>query len=1237
MKILSLRFKNLNSLQGQWKIDFQDVDFAENGLFVITGQTGAGKSTILDAICLALYQQTPRLDRLTQSKNELMTRGTGDCLAEVEFSVNGNGYRVFWGQKRARKNPTGKLQAPHCELSEINGEILATKSSDVLKQVIELTGLDFSRFTKSMLLAQGGFAAFLNASSKERAELLEELTGTEIYCEIGKHVFERNKQVQAELALLVKQAEGLNVLSEQQLQELQEQVSALESAKQEAEATLKSMTDALQWLKTAELLKSQVQAQLKELQRCEQAKIDFKDKVLAIEWAEKARQLELPYQDLLINRQQLQQSSAQLSATEQKKELLSNTLLKAKAERDKLIDAQKIQQQEQQQKLLILNEKLLPLDINISQLTQQSEEQQHELDKHTDALKASEKLLSEKQEKQQCDSDALDKLNRELQKQQVSQVLQETLPLIEQQFSLYIKQQAQLSALQGQSYDIQEKHKILETMLLEHNSAAKESEQALQAQKAALQTQIEEKEQLLDSAQFSSAGQVTSALTAILEQQAQNQQAVALVRQLDGTAVRLSETQKSIAELQQSLTANEQAKVIAEAAGQQYKTEQAALQKLLEQERVIVQLSDFKKRLQAGKPCPLCGSLEHPAVLDYQPLDIPETELALQEKEQQLNKARDDYRDLLAQIKADNRQLKIYQAQAVQLDEAYTALLTEWRANSYLFELEYQQNSEQELLRLGQALQEKRQQIEKLQKQLQRIEEELPARQQAVQELTQQVNKDENRLQQLSSQSSGYEKELQRLNKEQQALTAQLEHNQNAIKQQLPESLLNELTELDKLFQTPERWIEKQKSSIELYQSKQAQQQALQSLLAKQEHELALHKQQHQHIQERMRELQQHWQTNRDKLQRLQAQRKAAFGEQSQAQIRAALETEKLTLSRAVTAANQKLQEAEGHYERLAGQLSEQQHQQRALQKQQQKLQTIFDKLLAESVFSDQQQFTASRLSAEQLSALLQQQKRINDQLLTEQTRYNSAQQNLDDHLSLSVTEKSAQQLESEATAQKTECEQLNKQLVAVQAKQQADLQLKAQQADLLAEQHKLQALSEQWSLLNKLVGSADGSKLRSFAQGLTLDNLVYLANQEMASLHQRYQLQRNTDEPLALQVIDLWQANTVRDVKTLSGGESFLVSLGLALALSNLASQKTRIESLFLDEGFGTLDANTLEIALDALEQLNAKGKLIGVISHVDALKERITTQIHVRKGSGAGYSKLDSQYQFMEEKGVS
>ena len=110
--------------------------------------------------------------------------------------------------------------------------------------------------------------------------------------------------------------------------------------------------------------------------------------------------------------------------------------------------------------------------------------------------------------------------------------------------------------------------------------------------------------------------------------------------------------------------------------------------------------------------------------------------------------------------------------------------------------------------------------------------------------------------------------------------------------------------------------------------------------------------------------------------------------------------------------------------------------------------------------------------------------------------------------------------------------------------------------------------------------------------------------------------------------MIDTWQADTQRDTKTLSGGESFLVSLALALALSDLVSHKTSIDSLFLDEGFGTLDSDTLEVALDALDNLNASGKMIGVISHIEAMKERIPVQIQVEKINGLGFSKLDNEY---------
>ena len=124
--------------------------------------------------------------------------------------------------------------------------------------------------------------------------------------------------------------------------------------------------------------------------------------------------------------------------------------------------------------------------------------------------------------------------------------------------------------------------------------------------------------------------------------------------------------------------------------------------------------------------------------------------------------------------------------------------------------------------------------------------------------------------------------------------------------------------------------------------------------------------------------------------------------------------------------------------------------------------------------------------------------------------------------------------------------------------------------------------------------------------------------------LHGSYLLCRKSTGVLELEIVDAWQGDVARDTRTLSGGEGFLVSLALALALSDLVSHKTSIDSLFLDEGFGSLDGDTLEIALTALDSLNASGKMIGIISHVEALKERIPAQIRVEKGGGIGHSRL-------------
>ncbi|MBU2224674.1 MAG: exonuclease subunit SbcC, partial [Gammaproteobacteria bacterium] len=183
---------------------------------------------------------------------------------------------------------------------------------------------------------------------------------------------------------------------------------------------------------------------------------------------------------------------------------------------------------------------------------------------------------------------------------------------------------------------------------------------------------------------------------------------------------------------------------------------------------------------------------------------------------------------------------------------------------------------------------------------------------------------------------------------------------------------------------------------------------------------------------------------------------------------------------------------------------------------------------------------------------------------------------------------------------------------------------LASTQAGLYQQLQDQQALYQDWQKLNTLIGSANGDKYRRFAQGLTLQQLIVLANRQLDKLHSRYQLARKADSELELWVLDSWQADAVRDTKTLSGGESFLVSLALALALSDLVSHKTRIESLFLDEGFGTLDPDTLETALAALDSLQSSGKMIGIISHVEALKERIPVQIKVQKQAGSGWSQL-------------
>ena len=226
MRLHKLRLSNLNSLQGTWEIDFSAPEILSEGLFLISGRTGAGKSTILDAICLALYGQTPRLGKINESSNEIMSRGSGDCLAQLSFSVEHDGmiYSSRWSQSRARRNTKGKLQKVHREISrEKDGQVLAQSITEADYLIQELTGLKFEQFQRSILLAQGDFAAFLESNQNERAAILEKITGTEIYRQISQRCFERCKEQQNTTELLQKEQAICLPLSEEQRQELERQ------------------------------------------------------------------------------------------------------------------------------------------------------------------------------------------------------------------------------------------------------------------------------------------------------------------------------------------------------------------------------------------------------------------------------------------------------------------------------------------------------------------------------------------------------------------------------------------------------------------------------------------------------------------------------------------------------------------------------------------------------------------------------------------------------------------------------------------------------------------------------------------------------------------------------------------------------------------------------------------------------------------------------------------------------
>jgi DNA repair protein SbcC/Rad50 len=277
-----------------------------------------------------------------------------------------------------------------------------------------------------------------------------------------------------------------------------------------------------------------------------------------------------------------------------------------------------------------------------------------------------------------------------------------------------------------------------------------------------------------------------------------------------------------------------------------------------------------------------------------------------------------------------------------------------------------------------------------------------------------------------------------------------------------------------------------------------------------------------------------------------------------------------------------------------------------------------FTQRLGKSGFTHEDDFLKNRLPADKRKAINEKAKEF------EQSKNTLAAQIADrlKHLNTEIEKKLSQDNLEELT---TQADQLSDELTIKMQNLGAALESlennKKKKMIFLEKQKERTIQAAQllrWAKLNHLIGSASGNKYRNFAQNITFDIMIEFANEQLVKMSDRYLLARSRDEQLELNVIDKYQGGIIRSSKNLSGGESFLVSLALALGLSAIASRKVRVDSLFLDEGFGTLDDEALHTALETLAELRQQGKLIGIISHVAALKERIPTQVQVIKKSG-------------------
>lgn len=1218
MKILKIALKNLNSLKLETVIDFEENPLRDAGLFSIVGDTGAGKTTILDALTLGIYGKVHR----NKDEGEVLSYGSVEGHAEVEFLVKEEKYRAKWVIWRSNKKIDGKINTKR-ELAQWNAkkeifEILATKIREINDQIETITGLDYERFSKSVMLSQGDFAAFLKAGDKQRSNLLERITGTEIYSEISIAAFQKYKLEEQKVADLKRELDALDILDPATLKTLKRDKKALEKESKTKQKEVNEIQAQIQWRNRLVELENQQQTFTLGVENAQQkltatapefAKLEMHQKTLVFQ--KEITQIESleHHQTTLIVELAEQQKSLEQFQTE--KDALAAKSVEIVAQMGQL-KKDKTAKEKIFQAVSALDVKLEEKQIPFQKIQQDKLTIDRELADNQSNIENTEN-------KKIHDIRLVKEIKEWLERNEKFKNVASALPALRNQLADWSVQIGEQNTLKR---DLSDNEKKLESA----HDFIKAFDKKLAAQNQAVQIADNDFFKDLVAGGITDRGELLQVLNRDLDRLEGESKNLEMLIDLNEDYQMmigdLNEYDAQILDLENKRQMIEGRLLTAIEMEESIKVRYDYKLQMYEREKLFANYDRERSNLVEGEKCPLCFSTAHPfrTIKDYKPY-VNEAEAEYLSVKAQLDLMKKETKRLLLrqnEVGAEIQQIIGEQERnlegkrdmilkRIQLAEGKIAQIAPELSDQTLYHTTKGDLLKQKLAVVKKNLLFKRKQRDELLS----LDQIIAKQERAIAAMQTEYNEAKIKLTGLEVSNKNIQSKLAAIHKKQAVLKAKIDKALAVFGYSIEEKASDEILNLlDKKRNDYEKAVTKLN---DLKQASALTEQALKQLLKEGKA-----------LKNRADKINSQVEKEQAAIHQLTQTRQSLFGTEKVEIVRNQLDHQLEHTENQVVATNEQLKEAEIQLKSELAKAKKSEQDLAKIEKELTKQSAHLLKKVTAIGFSDIAALKAANLSQEEVKTLEDLKNSLEKKVTEWQRSLKNVVKELTKTRDKALTTESLVTLQEKYKQLDENRQFLQQQIGKITQQIEANAQRKAAGKSLVEKMEIQQKEFHRWAKLKDIIGSADGKVFRAFAQGLTLKKLSDLANRHLLQLNGRYLIHKPNDKDLALEIIDQHQANNIRSIHTLSGGESFLVSLALALGLSDLAGRNTQIKSLFIDEGFGTLDESALDLAISTLENLQSKGKRIGVISHVSALKERITTQIQVQK-RGSGFSELE------------